>query len=106
MGPKVSLGEHNRVVDEYESMVAELREEIAELATSAEPADWLEKALTRRILVHTTAGPSIEGSLVAQFDDGLCLRAAKLLPDSGGATSLAGEVFIPRGQVLFAQLQD
>jgi hypothetical protein len=106
MNPKVSREEHERMVDDYESSLAEMREENDELRRDAEPTDWLEKVLTRRILVHRVTGASIEGCLVAQYDDGITLRAAKLLHDAGGETPLLGETWIPRTQVAFAQFRD
>lgn len=48
---------------------------------------------------------TFEGVLMAEHSDGIVLQAAKLLGDgTPQGTSLAGEVFIPREEVLFVQL--
>jgi hypothetical protein len=65
---------------------------------------WLKSVMTKRILVHLTSGQSIDGSLTAIMADGIVLRAAKLLADSDRAVPMAGETFIPREKVAFAQL--
>lgn len=69
-----------------------------------EPREWLEAVLTKRIIVHLTNEVTIDGSLVAQYDDGIVLRAAKLMDGSPQGTAMAGEVFVPREKVAFAQL--
>ena len=38
--------------------------------------------------------------------DGVILRAAKLLNAAGPSTSMAGESFVPRENVAFAQLDE
>lgn len=75
-----------------------------EPAPLAPPAadNWLEKAIHRRIIVHTVAGSSIEGTITVAADDGLVLWAARMLADPK-PVDLAGEVFIPREQVLIVQ---
>lgn len=67
--------------------------------------NWLETVVRKRIVVHLKNDQSIDGSLVATMDDGVILRAARLLND-GPATTMAGEVFIPRENVAFAQLDE
>lgn len=64
---------------------------------------WLSRVLKRKIIVHTRESQSIEGILWEQSRDGVILRAAKLLGENGTATSMAGEVFVPRENVAFAQ---
>jgi hypothetical protein len=87
------------------ALVADLRSRIETLEDESD--GWLESVLSRRIIIHTTTNQSIDGSLVATTSDGLVLRAAKLLGQgSGQATPMAGEVFIPRANVAFAQLDE
>lgn len=107
MRRKVSLEEHNAAVNDLDSVIGNLRDEVAELRASvANPAEWLEAVTARRVVVHRAGGESIEGSLTANMVDGLVLRAAKLLHDNGKMTELAGEVFVPRAKVSFIQTQD
>jgi hypothetical protein len=65
---------------------------------------WLESVMTKRLVVHLVSGQSMEGSLSAITADGIILRAAKLLLPEQKSTGMAGEVYIPREQVAFAQL--
>lgn len=67
---------------------------------------WLGRVLKKRIVVHTRQDQSIEGVLMEQLEDGLILRAANLLGGDGKRTTMAGEVFIPRENVAFAQLDE
>lgn len=67
---------------------------------------WLESVLKKRIIVHTQQDQSIEGTLMEQTADGIILRASKLLDADGKATTIAGETFIPRENVAFAQLDE
>jgi hypothetical protein len=69
---------------------------------------WLDRVMKKRIIVHTLKGDaSVQGTLMEQTADGVILRAAKLLGSSGQAdTTMAGEVFIPRENVAFAQLDE
>lgn len=62
---------------------------------------WLERAIHRRVIVHCADDRSIEGVLVLAADDGLLLWSAKLLGKP--EVDLAGEVFVPRSQVLLIQ---
>jgi len=73
-----------------------------------EPEAWVPRVLKKRILVHLDTDQSLQGVLMEQTTDGLILRAAKLLNDDaeGSGTSLAGEVFVPSGRVVFAQLDE
>jgi hypothetical protein len=66
------------------------------------PVNWLEQATHRRVTVHTVKDQSIEGTLVLAADDGLLLWSAQMLSNPR-PVQLDGEVFIPRGQVLFVQ---
>jgi hypothetical protein len=76
----------------------------AQIDELSEPDEWLESVMTKRLIVHTTKDTTIEGSLVAQYDDGIVLRAAALLGSGTAPLPMAGEVFIPREQVFFCQL--
>lgn len=67
------------------------------------PGSWLERATRKRIIVHTRDDQSIEGVLMKCVDDGLILRAARLLGSDGKQTAMAGEVFVPRENVAFTQ---
>jgi hypothetical protein len=77
-------------------------------ALAALPAagPWFGRVLKRQIIVHQKSGDSIEGVLMEQTTDGIILRAANLLRDGGEKTSMAGEVFVPRENVAFAQLDE
>jgi hypothetical protein len=77
------------------------------LALQPGPATWFESVLKKRIVVHTNHDQSIEGTLMEQTADGVILRAAKLLGETEQAgTTMAGEVFVPRENVAFAQLDE
>ena len=67
---------------------------------------WLKGVVQQRIIVHTISDQSIDASLVAVMKDGIVLRAAKLLSNVGPATAMSGEVFVPRGNIAFAQLDE
>lgn len=67
---------------------------------------WLESVLKKRIIVHTRQDQSIEGTLMEQTADGIIMRASSLLGSDGKRTPMAGEVFIPRENVAFAQLDE
>lgn len=69
---------------------------------AAEPAAWMERVLKKRILCHLDTDQSLQGVLIDLAEDGLILRAAKLLGDT--ETPLAGETFVPMGRVVFCQL--
>lgn len=79
---------------------------IANLQLVTPPDRWLQRVLKKRIVVHTRAGLSIDGVLMEHTEDGLILRAAKLLGDDGKQTSMAGETWVPRENVAFAQLDE
>lgn len=71
------------------------------------PVTWLERVIKRRLIVHTTSGQTISGTLDEVTPDGVILRAASFHVDQPTPTvSLGGEVFIPREQVAFTQLLD
>lgn len=84
--------------------LADVRSEVADLQATS--TGWLESVLTRRIIVHQKTSQSIEGSLSAVMADGVVLRAPVLLNDDGSKTQMAGEVFVPRENVAFAQLDE
>lgn len=67
---------------------------------------WLKRVLRKRIIVHTRDDHSIEGVLWEQTRDGIILRAASLLGDGQQKTSMAGETWIPRENIAFAQLDE
>jgi hypothetical protein len=68
---------------------------------------WLSRVLKKRIVVHTRDDKSIQGVLMEQLADGVILRAALLLRDgSAPPTPMAGETWIPRENVAFAQLDE
>lgn len=62
--------------------------------------------MAKRITVHLKSDDSIEGSLMLETADGIILRSAKLLTAGNEPASMAGEVFIPRENVAFAQLDE
>ena len=69
---------------------------------------WLERVLKKRIVIHLDTDQSLQGVLMERVEDGLILRAAKLLSDDPGdsGTPLAGETFVPHHRVVFAQLDE
>ena len=89
---------------EMADQVAGLVEAVAGLQEDRQ--EWLGQVLRRRVLVHQDTGLTHEGSLTAVMVDGLVLRAASLVNDDGSKTPLAGEVWIPRARVAFAQLDE
>lgn len=80
-------------------------DEIAEQSGASER--WFESVLRKRIILHTLKGElTIDGVLWATTEDGIVLRAAKVINDGAPPTSLAGEVFVPAGNVAFVQLDE
>lgn len=67
---------------------------------------WLDRVMRKRIVVHTRDDQSIEGVLMERTEDGVILRAAKLLNGAGPPTQMAGETWVPRENVAFAQLDE
>lgn len=65
---------------------------------------WLNQVRTKKVTFHTKSDQSIEGLLFASYADGVVLRQASLLNSGAQPTQMAGEVFIPRDQILLAQL--
>ena len=63
-------------------------------------------ALNQYLRVEQVVVEPADGVLMEQTPDGVILRAAKLLGDDGKATSMAGEVWVPRENVAFAQLDE
>lgn len=70
------------------------------------PTGWLDRVLKKQIVVHTVQDQSIEGVLMEATVDGVILRAARLLDSGGKGTSMAGEVWVPRTNIAFAQLDE
>lgn len=65
---------------------------------------WLKQTTGRTILLHLKDADSIEGILLGEYEDGLLLRHATMHKSGGGiGTEMAGEVFVPRTQVVLAQ---
>jgi small nuclear ribonucleoprotein (snRNP)-like protein len=75
-------------------------------ARIVEPEAWLARVLKKKIVVHLKNDQSIEGVLMEQTQDGVILRAAALLGNDGKRTPMAGETFVPRENVAFAQLDE
>lgn len=78
------------------------RDEEQAVVEVAEPAAWLERKIRHRIIVHTIDERSYEGLLELTAEDGVILVGTRMLTEGG--MQVAGEVFIPRSQVLFVQL--
>lgn len=107
MSPKITLEQHEREMGDLRSVVEDLRDQLGEVQRlQAAPNTWLELMLRRRMIVHTKDDQSFDGSLWMTTDDGLILRAVSLLNTNGAPTQMAGEVFIPRLNVAFAQLDE
>lgn len=75
-------------------------------ARPEEPAEWYDRAIHRRIVVHVagddnTESFSIEGTLHLAAEDGVLLWGAKMTGPK--PVDLSGEVFVPRARVLFVQ---
>jgi hypothetical protein len=81
-----------------------LAEENQEQGQESEPL-WLNRVMTRRLLIHTNDNRTFDGSLSEVTQDGLILKAATLKAN-GQDVRLAGEVFVPRSCVSFTQLSD
>jgi hypothetical protein len=71
-----------------------------------EPEAWLARVLKKKIIAHLKNDQSIEGVLMEQTQDGVILRASVLLGNDGKRTPMAGETFVPRENVAFAQLDE
>jgi hypothetical protein len=69
-------------------------------AAPAEPEAWLDAVTRRRLLVQTTDGQTIEGSLARVDADGIILAPAR---HSDSGQDLAGEVWVPRDRVSWIQ---
>lgn len=107
MRPKITLEQHEREMGDLRSVVDELREQLADVQRAqAEPNNWLDRVMRKRVTLHTKDDMSFEGSLWDQTDDGVILRASQLLNTNGAPTALPGEVWIPRVNVAFAQLDE
>lgn len=66
---------------------------------------WLDKQTARRVIVHMSTDVTLEGALVVSARDGVVLRAAEVKGEPGrGGAELAGEIFVPRDQIVFMQL--
>jgi hypothetical protein len=67
---------------------------------------WLDRVMRKKVVLHTLNDQSIEGVLMEQTVDGVILRASVLLGSDGKRTTMAGEVFVPRENIAFAQLDE
>jgi small nuclear ribonucleoprotein (snRNP)-like protein len=81
-----------------------LRGEVADLVVDS--ATWIDSVIQKRLIVHLKDGTTIQGSLSTVMKDGVILRAAAYLNPGSSATPMAGEVFIPRENVAFIQLDE
>lgn len=61
---------------------------------------WLVRRRSERLIVHTTDGQTIDGTLRDVGPDGLVLLAPRLVDAD---VALAGDVFIPKAKVLMVQ---
>jgi hypothetical protein len=71
---------------------------------------WLEQMEGRTVLLHLKDSDSIEGILIRVYKDrddgvaGVALRHGRMLKPGGvAATEMAGETFVPKGQVILVQ---
>jgi hypothetical protein len=67
---------------------------------------WFRQVLKKKVVLHLKSDQSIEAVLVELTRDGVILRAAALLGGDGKRTTMAGEVFVPRENIAFAQLDE
>lgn len=65
---------------------------------AANPASWLDDVARRRLLVQTTDGQTLEGSLVRVDADGIALASPRL-----DATALSGDLWVPRERIAWVQ---
>lgn len=70
------------------------------------PANWLDRTRARRLIVHLKTGQTLEGTVAEVAPDGVILRAARMLTPNNKHADMAGEVFVPRDNVLCTQMQD
>lgn len=63
---------------------------------------WLEKVTGRSVLIHTRDERTVEGVITAAYEDGVLVGAAKLHGD-GPVVPMAGDVFVPRGNIVLVQ---
>lgn len=85
----------------YNELAVELFDLQHSVVEIEEPAAWLERKIRHRIIVHTIDERSYEGLLEVTAEDGVVLVGTRMLTEGG--MQVAGEVFIPRSQVLFIQ---
>lgn len=67
---------------------------------------WFQAVLTKQVILHLKDDNTIEGALMAVTGDGVILRTAELRNRDNAPVAMAGEVFIPRENIAFAQLDD
>lgn len=91
-------------LSDQRSVIEELREELA--AERREPAEWLSRVTTRKILFHLRNNTSVEGFLKSNHSDGVVLLSPAMRVPDADPVQMGGEVFIPRANILLAQLID
>lgn len=64
---------------------------------------WLKRQTARPVIVSATEF-SVSGLLAEAADDGLLIRAAEVTRPGEPPVQVAGEVFVPRSQVLLVQV--
>lgn len=64
---------------------------------------WLEEIVHRQIVVHTTESNTFHGLLESVWDDGLLLKAVRMVDAD---VALAGDVFVPRAMIAFVQREE
>ena len=69
------------------------------------PPSWWKKHVGAQVIVHQKAkdAASVRGIVVGALDEGFVLAHAVLLPDEGPEVPMAGEQWLPREGVAFAQ---
>lgn len=95
---------YERELGDLHSVIDDLRNELGEIRRQqAEPSEWLARVTAHRIIVHQRTNSSIEGLLTMNLRDGIVLRQASLLNPGGQKTPMAGEVFVPREEIILVQ---
>lgn len=66
------------------------------------PAAWLEQVVLRQVVLHTKDIGTVTGFLAATYDDGVVVKSATM---RDADVTLAGDVFVPRSQIVLAQME-
>lgn len=72
------------------------------LSTMRRPDQWLPKLTARQVRIHTRDDRTLQGALVAVYDDALVLENATYVAVSG-PSDLVGRITVPRANVSFVQ---